>query len=341
MKRIFIGVLFGLGWEALVTAGTIGGVAVSVEKTVSPAVIQVIEDKAAQMSSDPGPLQSQTVFRKQVRMDSGIVKFCLWYGWCPDAPNADGSKGTLERFGVWMPGKATWHYSEAFRPTVDGRSVIVSVPAQIKTWTEGASAFTEFSWDDPNVKTKFLCRLAGGDDRLFCKWVFEPAEKNASGAIVMTLNTVPGGFGKASGEILRDKILATARKEYSDQITKDNVEKSTVFDLETNARDEVKGRRTFKIMPSESTWLFVADRVLDPETNPESEGGGGLVFIPEELNSIIVPMTHSQFPIQIEAAPGVKTLRFALFSFFKQPNSIGLQQIRTRSGETLELLRKW
>jgi len=340
MKRVMWVIwLLNSGVSVFLTAGTIGGVKVDVEKIVSPPVVKIIEDDAVKVSS--GPLDGQTVFRKQVQIDSGVIKFSLWYGWCPDAPNPDGGKGMLERFGIWMPGKGTWHYSEAFRPLVDGKSVIISVPAQIKTWTEGAFSFVEFFWDNPGVKTKLLCRMAGRDDRLFCKWTFEPDEKNVKPSIVMTINTVPGGFGKGSGEILRDKLLITAKKEYSDQMSKDGVEKSIILDLETNTRDEITGRRKFEIKPSETTWFFVADRVLDPETNPENEGGGGLVFVPEELKSIVVPMTHTQFPIQMELAPDVKTLRFAIFSFFKQPNSVGLQQMKARSYETLELLKKW
>lgn len=250
-----------------------------------------------------------------VVLDTGKVKYAIKYCSDIDPSLGKGRASPTEGYiGMPMPTSENWYHSGFLFVRLNGVDIGSYRIKAVRVVESGERGMADFFWDaDPGlVRVRFLA--LPGDDKLLCEIAAQP--KGELRSLEILLRAYPSYF-TAWHKVRGRRTLITAKR--------------TAYEGE-------RGPTKVGIGPDEN-WLLLCDEVFDPAKG-RGRGPCAVLFLPEQIADGTVELTNYPVTVRLEARPGVRTLRLALWEFPDTPNGEALSRLKASAQKVAELLRR-
>ena len=236
-------------------------------------------------------------------LDSGAERYGLRYSCCPHPSHAPGVATPEGYIGMPLPSSANWYHNGFFRIIIDGTDVGTTPLAALRRTEVGRRGAVQFVWRrrDADVRATFL--MLPQDPTLYAEAAAFPKGKLRS--LEVALTAYPVAYRHDI-----DRWVVTPRRGIQQ-------ERKAVLD------------------PAAESWLLCQDHALArTEKNRSWPGGCGLQFLPAEVAKATVSVHSYPVQVRIEAKPGRRRIRLAIWDFHKLTNGQAERWVRARAAQT-------
>lgn len=278
--------LAGLGW--------VYAAALRAAEPVRPPLVAVQEREPTYRSGWREGHQSHKWEERSVMLDSGKVAYTIKYSSCVD-PSHPGVRVNEEGYiGMPTPCTANWYHGGFFFVRVNGQEIGESPLLDMRATERGERGACQLVWENAEARVRVQFLVTGGSERLLCQVTCLPKEGKKIDALEILCRCYPSYF-TSHNRRQGDRTLITPRTEGHEPAT-------------------------VTLEPAADTYLFYQDGVFDVAKG-EGEGPCAMLFLPDEIASGTVELTNYPVNTVLQAAPGVRRLRFAFWDFQGRTNA--------------------
>jgi hypothetical protein len=287
-------------------------VALGAAEAARPAPVSVQERDPAYRSGWKEGHRDHKWEERSVVLDSGKVAYTIKYSSCVD-PSHPGVRVNEEGYiGMPTPSAANWYHSGFFFVRINGQEVGEAPLLDMRATERGERGACHLVWEtaDARVRVQFL--VSSGSERLLCQVDCLPRDGKKVDSIEVMCRCYPSFFTsyqKRQG----DRTLITPR--------------STTHEPAAVPLD-----------PAADTYLLYQDGVFDVAKG-EGDGPCAMLFLPEEIAGGTVQLTEYPVTTTLQAAPGVRRLRFAFWDFTGRTNAAAAEFLTKNGAAVRDELR--